>query len=95
MTDRAVQRLAVLREQLAANSVNMQETAAGPSVWQDVPQVFHDFRVACLMPWVGPWRVAIIVDALAVPSYYKLGASSDGSNLIAWYLLLQASEMVT
>jgi hypothetical protein len=50
MTDRAVQRLAVLREQLAANSVNMQETAAGQSVWQDVPQVFHDFRVKSRMP---------------------------------------------
>ena len=51
MTDRAVQRLAVLREQMAGIPVNMQETAAGPSVWQDVPQVFYVFRfdaIVCL-----------------------------------------------
>jgi hypothetical protein len=92
MTDRAVQRLAVLREQLAANSVNMQETAAGPSVWQDVPQVFHDFCINSCMPCELAQGVCHHYRCSALAS--KFGAS-DSSILIAWYLLPQASEMVT
>lgn len=39
MTERATQRLAVLRGQFADSSLDMQDTAASPSAWADVPQV--------------------------------------------------------
>lgn len=42
MTERATQRLAVLRGQFADSSLDMQDTAASPSAWANVPQAPPD-----------------------------------------------------